>query len=261
MSKNAQIGKGVLMYPNERLNEILEILEKNRYASVEYLSRRLHISPSSIRRDLSALERRGLVMRSYGGAELVVSDHLNIPFSARMQANATEKKKIAAKAAALVNDGDVVMVDGSSSGMYLVSKLAEKRGVTIITNGIEALHFLASFPIKTICPGGMLNSENRTVLVGDEVVSALSDMRANFAFFSSQALDENGTLFDNYRSEIPCINQMLSSSDCRVFLCDSSKVGRLSTFKLCSLSDIDVVVSDAPLGCIYGDAFPAVRFI
>lgn len=249
------------MYPNERLNEIIEILEKNRYVSVEYLSRRLHISPSSIRRDLSVLEKKGLVMRSYGGAELVVSDHLNIPFSARMQANAAEKKEIAAKAAALVNDGDVIMVDGSTSGMYLVSKLVEKRGLTIITTGVEALHFLSSFPVKTICPGGTLNSENRTVLVGDEVVRALSDMRANFAFFSSQAIDARGTLFDNYRSEIPCINRMLSSSECRVFLCDSSKTGRLSTFRLCSLADVDIVVSDAPLGQMYGDEFPDVRFI
>lgn len=249
------------MYKNERLSEILAILEKNRYISVEYLAAKLHISPSSIRRDLSVLEKQGLVLRSYGGVELVVSDHLNVPFSARMREQAAEKKVMAEKAAALVSDGDVVFVDGSTSGLYLVQRLAEKRGLTIVTNGVAALHYLSSFSVKTISTGGILNSENRSVLVGEEAIRMLSGIRANFAFFSSQALDGEGTLFDNYQAEIPCINRMLASASCRVFLCDSTKVGKLSTFRQCTLADLDVVVSDRSLEPFYGEAFPHLRFL
>ena len=129
------------MYPNERLNEIIEILEKNRYVSVEYLSRRLHISPSSIRRDLSVLEKKGLVMRSYGGAELVVSDHLNIPFSARMQANAAEKKEIAAKAAALGSD------DRELLKLTLLWRLpALIKGAESFSSALRDLKFNAYYP-------------------------------------------------------------------------------------------------------------------
>lgn len=250
-----------LMYPNERLGEILEILKDTRYASVEYLAAKLHISPSSIRRDLSSLERQGLVLRSYGGAELVVSDHLNIPFAARMLDSAAEKKKMAVKAASLVNDGDVVIVDGSTSGLYLVRQLVEKRGLTVVTTGVEALHYLSAFPVKTISTGGTINPENRSVLVGDEAIRTLASLRANFAFFSSQALDESGTLFDNYQEEIPCIRRMLDSAACRVFLCDGSKVGRLSTFRLGTLADLDILVSDKPLDALYREAFPKLRFL
>lgn len=249
------------MYKNERLTEIMEILENTRYASVEYLAAKLHISASSIRRDLATLEERGQVIRSYGGVELAVSDNLNIPFAMRMQSNAAEKKKIARKAAGLVSDGDVVFVDGSTSAMYLVRELSEKRGLTVITNGVAALHYLSAFQVKTISTGGTLSPENRSVLIGDEVIRVLAGIRANFAFFSSQALGADGTLFDNYQAEIPCINQMLASAACKVFLCDSGKVGRLSTFKQCTLGDLDVVVSDKPLDKLYGDAFPGVRFL
>ncbi len=249
------------MYKNERITEIMEILESTRYASVEYLAAKLHISPSSVRRDLSTLAERGMVIRSYGGVELAVSDHLNIPFAMRMQESAAEKKKIAVKAAELVNDGDVVLIDGSTSAMYLVRKLTEKRGLTIITTGVEALHYLSAFQVKTISTGGTLSPENRSVLVGDEVIRVLSNVRANLAFFSSQALDANGTLFDNYQDEIACINEMLASASCKVFLCDRKKVGKVSTFKQCTLADLDVVVSDKPLDALYGDAFPNVRFL
>lgn len=249
------------MYQNERLTEILEILKETRYATVEYLAAKLHISPSSIRRDLAALEKRGTVIRSYGGVELSVSDNLNIPFALRMQENASEKKAIAAKAAELVNDGSVVFVDGSTSALYLVRRLTEKRGLTIITTGVMALHYLSSFQVRTISTGGMLSPENRSVLVGDEVIRVLSDIRADFAFFSSQALDRDGTLFDNYQAEIPSIRQMLKYAACKVFLCDSQKVGKRSIFRLCGLSDLDIVVCDKELTDLYGDAFPSVRFL
>lgn len=249
------------MYKNERITEILQILQNTRYTTVEHLASELHISASSIRRDLATLEERGMVMRSYGGVELVISDNLNIPFAMRLQENSREKKKIAVKAAALVNDGDVVFIDGSTSGYYLIRELTEKKGITIITNSVNGLYYLSAFQIKTISTGGTVNHENRAVLVGDEVIRMLSDLRANIAFFSSQALDANGTLFDCYQAEIPVINRMLASASCKVFLCDSNKIGKISTFKQCTLADLDVIVCDQPLQEQYGEAFPNLRFV
>lgn len=249
------------MYKNERCNEIMEILTRTRYASVEYLAKKLHISASSIRRDLADLEKSGAVIRSYGGVEAAVSDHMNIPFSLRMRENAAEKKKIAQKAARLVNDGDVILADGSTTVLYLIRELTQKRGITVVTNGVAALNYLSSFRVKTLCTGGTLNEENRWVLVGDSAVQMLSELRANLAFFSSQALDDRGDLFDNYQAELPCIRQMLASASRKVFLCDSSKVGKISTFRLGNLSEVDTVVCDEPLTDRFGDAFPRVEFL
>ena len=98
MSKNAQ-GGWANMYMNERLHEIMKELNETNYATVEYLAQKLHISSSSVRRDLAALEERGLVIRSYGGVELADSVGKNIPFTLRKLAYLSEKKRIAAAAA------------------------------------------------------------------------------------------------------------------------------------------------------------------
>jgi len=246
---------------NERHREILEILERIPFVTVEYLAEELHISPSSIRRDLSILEARGSVKRSYGGVSLTVTDCLDIPFSMRMKANVAEKKKIAIKAAELVKDGDTVFLDDSSTCMYLAYELVKKRGVTIITNGVHTVHYLADFKTKVICTGGMLDFENRASMTGAETLRQISLMRANFSFFAPQALSEDGLLMDCYRETAAAARQMMLSGESKVALCDSSKVGKNSTFTQCSLGELDYLVCDESLSARYGKRFPRVCYL
>ena len=96
------------MYQNERELEIQKILAQTGYVSVQALSRQLYTSPSSIRRDLTALEKRGLVRRSYGGVELVKNSSQILPFSTRAHQNIPAKKIMARKAAAMVGEGSIV---------------------------------------------------------------------------------------------------------------------------------------------------------
>ena len=83
------------MYKCEREKEILDLLGENEYATVEYLARKMNISPSSIRRDLKNLEDRGLVNRSYGGVKIAEASGKHIPFSLRSHENSPQKKQIA----------------------------------------------------------------------------------------------------------------------------------------------------------------------
>lgn len=246
---------------NDRHNEILEILKHSPYVTVEHLSQKLHISPSSIRRDLSVLEARGSVIRSYGGVSLACSNHQNVSFAMRMKANPAAKRKIAEKAMDLVNDGNVVFLDGSTTAMYLAYKLVNKTGVTVITNGLHIAHYLSEFKMKVICTGGSLDVEDRSLMVGSETIRAIRDMRADLAFVTTNAIDRDGILFDYTREGVAVVQQMLESAATKVCLCDSSKVGKTSTFRECSLSDLDAVVCDIPLGEIYGEAFPNTKFL
>ena len=84
------------MHSNEREKEIMNLLNQNDYATVEYLSQKIHISPSSIRRDLKKLEQKGLITRSYGGAELKNSINRQIPFFLRSHKNVKEKSIVVA---------------------------------------------------------------------------------------------------------------------------------------------------------------------
>ena len=78
---------------------------------------------------------------------------------------------------------------------------------------------------------------------------------------SPQAIDCDGILFDCYREEVAVTQQMLDCAALKVCLCDSSKIGKSSTFKQCSLSDLDIVVCDTPLGEMFGEKFPRTKFI
>ena len=108
------------MHSNEREKEIMNLLNQNDYATVEYLSQKIHISPSSIRRDLKKLEQKGLITRSYGGAELKNSINRQIPFFLRSHKNVKEKSIVAEKATALVKPGDVIFLDSSTSTYFMI---------------------------------------------------------------------------------------------------------------------------------------------
>ena len=120
------------MYKCEREDEILALLNDTEYATVEYLSRKMNISPSSIRRDLKNLEERGLVKRSYGGVKIAESSGRRIPFDLRSHENSAQKKQIAKAAMSLINEGDVVFLDGSSSAYFVAELLPSVSGITVI---------------------------------------------------------------------------------------------------------------------------------
>ena len=112
------------MYQNERELEIQKILAQTGYVSVQELSQQLYTSPSSIRRDLTALEKRGLVRRSYGGVELVKNSSQILPFSTRAHQNIPAKKIMARKAAT----GMLSAAPPSKYLFPLISTMREKYG-------------------------------------------------------------------------------------------------------------------------------------
>ena len=108
-----------------RKDEILEILRRYQYVTVNFLADALHISASSIRRDLAVLEARGLVKRSHGGVRAVEDGNTLVPFPMRVQENSIAKRAICQKAAALIRDGDVLFVDNSTTCLYLPEFLGD----------------------------------------------------------------------------------------------------------------------------------------
>ena len=241
------------MYKCEREGEIVALLNETEYATVEYLSQKMHISASSIRRDLKNLEERGLVVRSYGGVKIANTTGKHIPFSLRSQENSFKKKHIAKAAVSLVNPGDVVFLDGSSTAFFAADLLPTVSGVTVITNNIGAMSCFANYTVKAYCTGGVLSPENRSVLVGGYTESFLKNIRADIAIFSVQGVLADGRFFDCYADEVAVRNVMLANARKKILLCDSSKLGQASTFYQCSLSDIDHIICDAPLSDFFTD--------
>ena len=239
----------------------MEILLDEGYMTVHELAARLHTSESSIRRDLTRLEERGLVQRSYGGAEPITADSPNVSFKMRMHIDQQKKKKIAAIAIGLVKKGNIVFLDCGSTVQYLAELLPSVKGITVATNGVEALHYLSQHQVRTISTGGTVNPDNSAALVGERVNEFWRSARADICFFSAQALDSDGNIFDNQEAEIASIKNMLPSSALKVFLCDTSKIGKSAAFMIGKLRDVDIVISDKDISQKYRKKFPSVTFL
>ncbi len=244
------------MYKCEREDEILALLTDTEYATVEYLAKKMCISPSSIRRDLKNLEERGLVTRSYGGVKIAQSTGKRIPFSLRSHENSSQKKQIARAAVGLLNAGDTIFLDGSSSAFFVAELLPTLDGVTVFTNNIDAITYLSGYDIKAFCTGGELSSENRSVLIGGYTQDFLRRIRADVFLFSVQGLSADGSLYDCYAEEVATRSIMLANSKKSILLCDSSKLGRSSTFYQGNIADVDMIVSDRDLNGFFSEPTP-----
>ena len=231
------------MYRNERENEILKLLSSEGYVTVKQLSQLLYTSESSIRRDLTSLEKQGLVSRSYGGVSLEKNSSQVIPFSTRAHHNIAAKKVMAKKAVSLIHDGDILFLDQSSSAFFLAQELLKHAGITVVTNNIEIISFLSQSEVEVISCGGRLSKENRNCLLGSDAHGIFEEIHANTFFFSAKALSLDGVIYDCVREEVCIRNTMFANADRRVFLCDTEKVGHFAGYRQCSLQEIDVMIT------------------
>ena len=239
---------------------ILDYLKQNVRASVEEIAELIFCSQSTVRRKLNAMQDRGLVIRTHGGAEL--SGEFNIPdFEYRADVNAAVKKRMALSAVKFVKEGDVVFLDGSTSAFYIVPYLAEIKNVTAVTNGVDALSLLSKLKVNCCCTGGRTISTNSSVLIGDVAESAAAGIRADVLFFSAMSLGSDGVIWDNSPEENAVRRVMMKNAKKSVFLCDAEKLGAPAAFRLCELCDIDVMVSDKDMSDMLDCAFELPEII
>lgn len=242
--KNDQTGVND-MHNREREQEILNILKTtNGFVSTKQLCNMLYASESSIRRDLNALEERNLVKRSYGGV-MPVSNFSNIvTFNQRTKHNMDAKREIAKKAVSLIQKGQIIFLDQSSTAFYLASELLNFNSLTVVTNNIEIMMLLSNSSIRVIASGGVLSDENRNCLIGGDAQNTFQNIYADMVFFSVKAISDDGAVTDCSREEILVRNEMLKNARQRVLLCDSSKMGKQASFKQCHIQDIDYLISE-----------------
>ncbi len=232
---------------SDREEKILDILRRQGSAGADEMARELYISRPTLRRDLIKLEEKGAVNRTHGGAKLTTRPADDtIPASLRMDEDSGAKNMIASEAAKLVRDGDTVMLDGSTSALYLAAALREKHDVVVITSGARTALILGGMGINTICTGGQLIGSSESFIGGD-ALRTISCYNADVVFFSCRGLDDEGNLTDNSVGEDLVRLEMMKRSRKSVLLLDSGKIGRRCLHNLRHVSEIDHVVCDKPL--------------
>ncbi len=228
----------------------MELLREGGYMTVSRLSEMTYTSESSIRRDLAHLQTLSLVRRTHGGVSLPGDFNHAVPYSSRMEQNIAEKRKIAKRAAALLTDGQSVMLDGSSTAGFLVPYIAMHKDMILFTNNMLTAISAVNHGIETHCIGGCAIGGS-AVLSGEQAYTAIEKISPDMLFFSSQCIDSDGYIYDPIPEESYIRTLMLRSARCRVFLCDSGKFGHRSLYRLTNANDIDVCVFDQPYPALH----------
>lgn len=232
-----------------RMNSIMQMLNKNNSVSVAELSASFGVSSETIRRDLDKLTSENpMIVRVHGGAYRITPDE-DPPYGFRETSRVVEKKRIAEACFTRINDGDFVFMDSSTTTLYL-SKLIADSGynLTVITNGLGIINELRGVPnIKIICIGGKYTDQSRS-FVGSSALENLAGLYASKAFVSCSGIDREFGITHNSEDEAAIRKVMLSNSKNRYLLVDSNKFGRCKTFKIINLDVIDEIFTDREQG-------------
>ena len=140
----------------ERRNLILEKLQEDKKVIVSELSQEFQVSEETIRRDLDKLDKDGLAVKSYGGAVLNENTSLDMPFNIRKKNNPAGKQKIAKIVETLIEDGDHIILDPSTTAVFIAKALKAKERLTVITNSIEVILELSDVSDWNIISSGAL---------------------------------------------------------------------------------------------------------
>ena len=232
------------MMVSERHIRIVEELKRSPEISVKALSEKLFVSEPTVRRDLTELHNKGIITKVYGGAILnTEAAYREIPFFIRENEKSSTKVEIGRRAAELVEDGMVVMLDGSTSAYYMVPYLARRNNLTVITSGAKTAVALAEANIRTFCTGGQMIIHSFSY-VGEQAEAFVRNINADILFFSCHGLDNRGRMTDNAIEEANLRKIMFDHSSKKILLCDSSKLGKTYFYNMGNVSDIDAVISD-----------------
>lgn len=227
----------------ERESAILEYLRKNKRATVEELCSVLFVSEPTMRRDLAALSSAGKIIRTYGGASHKSELGENLPQAFREREQSDAKIAIGKKCLSLINDGDMIMVDASSTGLALLRALAGKHSVAVITNNAKAPLILSESKVKTFVVGGEL-AANTYACIGNYAEDFIRSFNADICFFSVRRLTRDGKLTDNAIAENSIRRTMMSRSRKSVLMLDSHKIGDACINTLCDISDVTHIVCE-----------------
>lgn len=228
----------------ERRNIILSILQKENRVVVADLSREFQVTEETIRRDLEKLEKEGFAKKTYGGAIINESLNVDLPYTVRKKANVENKQNIAEIIDTLIQDGDHIMLDASSTAVYIAKNLKNKKNLTLITNSIEILLELSdTVGWKVLSTGGAMK-EGSLSLVGHQAEKMISSFHVDKTIVSCKGLDIDYGMTDSNEMEAHIKKLMLDCAATRILAVDNSKFDKISFTKICNLSDINVMVTD-----------------
>ena len=238
---------GKIMLNEERRRSIVERIDREGRGLVKDLALRFRVSRVTIRKDLEVLHRRGLVQRTHGGALPAQTGALVDPsLSEKEKQHQKEKQRIGEAAAALVKEGESVILDSGTTTTAVARALRNRGRLTVITNAVNIAAELAGTSVEVILTGGILR-ENSFSLVGPLAEETLRRLSADVLFLAVDGFDVHiGPTTPNLLEAH--VNQVMMDISRRVVVvCDSSKFGRRSLSQITTPSKIHHIITDSKI--------------
>ncbi|GMV95925.1 MAG: DeoR/GlpR transcriptional regulator [Phycisphaerae bacterium] len=230
------------MTGDARRQQLSELLARRGHAELSELVTELGVSESTIRRDLSQLEEEGVIRRTHGGAVFVSEKFAPLNYIARESTAVAEKAAIGQAAAALVEEGETILLDGGTTTFQVARCLLDRR-LQVVTNSLPIAHLLSGSPsIELNVIGGYIYPRTGVAL-GPMAVQALASVHVNKAFMGIAAATEDA-LFNANMLMVETELQMMRCAEEVVLVVDHSKFGRRGLARLSGWERIDRVVVD-----------------
>lgn len=227
----------------QRRQKILTALEEAGQLSVVELSARFEVSEVTIRQDLQALNEQGLLLRTRGGA-LSTNTLPEFSFDVRQQQRSAEKTRIGQAAAALINHGDAIILDASTTAQAIIPFIKNIPELTVITNSLKTAMSLLDAPqIQVIVPGGNLRRESIS-LVGHPQDDVLESLNVQMGFFGARGVALVEGLTDVNLNEVAMKRAMVGRCRQVVALLDSRKWGKVAAATFSRLDQVDIIITD-----------------
>jgi ribose transport system substrate-binding protein len=232
----------------ERHQTIINLIQEYSSVRVTDLAEQLNVSESTIRNDLETLDEQGYLVRIHGGAianpDIIEKTAGEEYFSPKALNHADEKRWIARWAAGMVEDGDVIMLDASTTVLHIAPFLADRRNLSVFTNGIDVARVLAKEPTNTVIVLGGILRPNGNSLTGSISKQVLEEYQISTAFLSCSGFTPEHGFFEVDMQEAEMKKLMMQAADKCIALLDFSKIGRVGIATFASLNDMDYFITD-----------------
>ncbi len=229
------------MINEDRKNQLLRIISETGYIEVQQLAKKMFTSASTVRRNLTELEKMGLVKRSYGKVTLA-GEGLDVPMKLRFQKNHEQKRMIAAKSSEYLQDHTIIFVDGSSTCLHMAPFIRQYKNLTVFTNSVELCTLLADSGIAIYGIGGRLLPRS-LAYAGEYAIKTIQTIRFDALFFSCSGYD-NDLITDYSEPEAHLRRELIKQSKKKYFLCDTSKIGQTFNYIVGHTCDVTKIITE-----------------
>lgn len=229
--------------PTSRQREIVELVQRQGYVSVEALANRFGVTPQTVRRDINELGEMALVQRHHGGAG-VLSSIENVAYTTRQVLCLEEKRRIARLVASHIPDHASLFINIGTTTEEVAKALLGHQSLRIITNNLNVATILCSDPaFEVVVAGGTVRARDRGI-IGEATIDLISQFKVDFGIIGISGIDSEGILLDFDYREVRVAKAIIENSRHVYLAADHTKFGRNAMVRLGNIEQISALFTD-----------------